>query len=51
MSDFSSLYQFLNIDFRFSNLIFIFLISFRLHSIGFRISDLNPMKTSVKGTI
>ena len=43
----SILHQFLNFDFCFSGLIFIFLISFRLDSTDFRIPDLNSMKTSV----
>ena len=48
----SILYQFLNFDFRFSNLIFIFkFIYCRLHTTDFCIPDFNPMKTSVKGTV
>ena len=44
------LYQFLNFDFRFSNLIFIFWIH-RVYSKDFHIRDLNQMKTLVNGTV
>ena len=41
---------FLNFSFKFSKYDFYILNSFRFHSIDFRILDINPMKSLVKGT-